>query len=234
MTKQSLTRVFGLIGGVYLAGLPTYYALFTVGDAGSGARSARDLGWELFAVWVLTALVVGYSTLLKDSELFSILRPARRRLSSARQYDAVNSVVALLLDDPRFALLRAFSPRVFVCDDRKKPTELLPFEIDHPADWQRFRVGYGAVGAAFDANRDDVLVFSGSTLERQNGSLTAEQLIRYGSLKLVAAIVLRGLDERPIGTLSASPENASGFGPSRVNQMSLLASELGILIEVLA
>src|ERR1700687_5617914 len=84
-TGRVLRPVFGLVGGVYLAALPTYYAMFTVGDTGDGASDARHIGVIFFAVWVIIAVVVGYLTLLRDSELLRILRPARRRLSSARQ-----------------------------------------------------------------------------------------------------------------------------------------------------
>ncbi len=232
--KNVLAPALGLIGGIYLAGLPTYYALFTVGDSNDGAARARHAGVVFFVAWLIVALLVGYLALLKDSELLRVLRPAYRRLRSARQYDALNNAVSLMLRDRRFALLRAFSPKVFVCDDRDSPRELFPFDTDHPADWQRWRVGYGAVGAAFEANRDEVLLFKDENLDRQNRSLSEEQLRRYSSLVLVAACVLRGANERPIGVLSVSSQKNTGFGEARVDLMRLLASELGVLLDLIA
>ncbi len=228
-----LSGLVALFGGVYLAGLPSYYALFTVGDSGSGANEARHAAVPLFGLWLLIALTVGYLAVLRDSEFLRLLTPVRRRLGPTRQRDAVLHAVALLLADRRFALLRAFKPRIFICDDPRRPSELLPLDVDPPARWQRWRVGYGAVGAAFDANLDDVLVLKGRHLERQNETLTQEQLDRYGSLKLVAAVVLRGTRERPIGTLSVSSEKDRGFAASRVEQMTLLASELGVLLDLI-
>lgn len=227
-------RLLGLLGGVYLAGVPTYYALFTVGDTGADASHARHIGVMLFVAWLLVAVIVGYQTLLKDSELLSILRPARRRLASDRLSDTVNHAIDLLLEDRRFALLKAFRPKVFVCDDRRNPRELVPFNTDYPDPWQRWPIGDGAVGATFERNGPEVLVFKGEALQQHNRSLTDEQLAHYGSLTLVAAIAVKGTNERAVGVLSVSSERNGGFADRRIDLMKLLASELGVLIDLLA
>jgi hypothetical protein len=60
-----LGRPAVLVGGIYLAGLPTYYALFTVGDTGTSASADRKPSLALFIIWIVIAVTVGYLTLLK-------------------------------------------------------------------------------------------------------------------------------------------------------------------------
>ncbi len=201
----------GLLGGIYLAGLPTYYALFTVGDVGASASDARTHAVPLFAVWLAVALIVGYIAVLQDGQLLRLLLPHRRRIKHAREYDAVLNVVKLLLTDERFSILRPFDPTVFVCDDPQQPTQLEPLFNPPGPEWKRWKIGYGAVGAAFERNTDEVFVFRGEYLRTQNETLTPEQIRVYGNLKLVVAYRLQGADGRPIGVLGASSEVEEQF-----------------------
>jgi hypothetical protein len=83
----------------------------------------------------------------------------------------------MLLKDPRFAILRALKPTISICDDRHRPTELAPLENEYPAEWERWRIGYGAVGAAFEANQENPL--RGSD-ERPIGVLSVSALSDKG------------------------------------------------------
>jgi hypothetical protein len=59
-------RWLGLLAGLYIAGLPTFYAIVELGVTGKRATHARDVGIVLFVVWGLVAVAGGYLALVGD------------------------------------------------------------------------------------------------------------------------------------------------------------------------
>lgn len=85
--RASWPRIKGLLilaAGLYVVGLPTYYTIFTVGDASTTATDEQHLGLWLFVVWGAIALFAGIQTLTSDREVLRLLRTSVRREASSR------------------------------------------------------------------------------------------------------------------------------------------------------
>lgn len=62
-SKLSASRRWLVLpAGIYLTGLPTYYAIVAVGLTGKSAAHARHVGVILFAVWVAARYSRGCSS----------------------------------------------------------------------------------------------------------------------------------------------------------------------------
>lgn len=71
MTRKlsPLRRWLVLRAGIYLTGLPTYYAIVAVGLTDKKRGPRRHVGAILFAVWVAIAVLAGYLALSSDLEI---------------------------------------------------------------------------------------------------------------------------------------------------------------------
>jgi hypothetical protein len=240
VVDNPFAAVFVFAATIYLAGLPTVYTVLAAGSDPNGGVAAawRKPAFQLFAVWSVCALVLGGVAFLKDSQLQSLLAVVRSRaptLVGNRRREAVVRAITLLLDNGREAqLLQRFSPRVFIAAPSEHPTELVPFLSADIRPWQHWPVGVGAIGVTFEANNDDPLVFRRQELAKLNRSLTGEQLEHYNKVTMVAAIVIRDEGNQPLGVLSvSSEEHAPRFGKSRLQALKLLASGLGVFLELM-
>ncbi len=224
---------------IYLAGLPTIYTVLTAGlDPNEGAAAGwRKPALALFLGWCACALVLGGVAILKDSELrafFGFLRSRAPTLLGDRRRDAVVRAITLLLENGREAqLLRNFNPRVFIASPTEHPSELIPFLSADIRPWQHWPLGTGAIGLTFQTKSSDPLVFRRAELAKLNRTLTGEQLEQYEHVTMVAAIVIRDAANQPLGVLSvSSTARAPGFGDSRLRALKLLASNLGVFLEL--
>jgi hypothetical protein len=225
---------------IYLAGLPTLYTVLATGLDPSGGAAAewRKPALPLFVAWSVCALVLGGVAFLKDVQLqglFDILRSSASTRVSNRRREAVVRAVTLLLENGREAqLLQRFSPRVFIATPAEHPTELVPFLSADIRPWQHWPIGTGSIGVTFQANSDDPLVFRSQDIAKLNRALSRAQLEHYNNVTMIAAIVIRDEANQPLGVLSvSSEEHAPRFGESRLQALKLLASSLGVFIELM-
>jgi len=240
VVESPMTAIFVFLATIYLAGLPAIYTIFGVGLDPSGGEAAA---WKrpeiaLFVIWIACAVLVGSLAFLRDTELqflFDLVRTHAANFVEDRHRDAVVAAVPLLLENGRDAqLLRAFSPRVFIASPPRKPTELVPLLAKDIQTWQRWPVGTGAIGFTFKENSDEPLVFRRADLAKLNRTLTVEQLEHYEHLTMVAAIAIRDDANRPLGVLSvSSAAHSPRFGKTRQDAMKLLASNLGVFLQLM-
>jgi len=227
------------VATIYLAGLPAVYTILTAGlnPAGGAAAGWRKPALPLFLAWCVCAIVLAAIAFLKDGELRSVFETLRTRASTLRgdrRREAVVRAISLVLENgPEAQLLRNFSPRVFIASPTEKPTELVPFLSTDIRTWQHWPLATGAIGLTFKTNSPDPLVFRRSELATLNRTLTTEQLEHYEGLTMVAAIAIRDDAERPLGVLSVSSSAAAPrFGDRRLRALKLLASNLGVFLEL--
>jgi hypothetical protein len=126
------------------------------------------------------------------------------------------------------------NPKVYVVDDPAEPAELVSLLIDNPPPYDRWPLNQGVVGLAFaDNDPENPLVITGEALATATGTLSHEQREHFGDLRLVAVVVIRDADERPLGVLSCSSASANPrFGTERREAMKVLAADLGILLRL--
>jgi hypothetical protein len=84
----ALRRWVALPAGIYLTGLPAYYAIATVGLTDKSAAQARHIGVILFAVWVAIAVYAGYLALSRDPRTAAPPPASPRRRATTRQRHA--------------------------------------------------------------------------------------------------------------------------------------------------
>ncbi|MGO9955892.1 MAG: hypothetical protein ACLP50_07890 [Solirubrobacteraceae bacterium] len=226
-----------LTAGLYLAGLPTYYTIFTIGHMSTTATDDRHWGRVLFPAWIAIAAFVGYRTLTGDREVLRLLRASVSRQASWRARASAKSAIDLMLHGEtaaRAEALRAYEPKIYEIDDPGRPTELTPFLDDNPPAYDRWAKDEGVLWFGFNVNDPTApSVFTGHDLTRATRALdSAEQRTRFGHLTLVAAIVIRDATNLPIGVLSCSSSDATELGIDERRAMVTLAAELGILLQL--
>jgi hypothetical protein len=227
--------VLVLATGVYLASLPTYYAIFTVGHTGSAAIGDRRLGKWLFSAWIVIALLAGYQTLTGDREVLRLLRASTRRQITRRARTSARSAIQLLLagdTTARVEALRAYAPKIYEIDDAAHPTELAPFLDDNPPAYDRWAKNEGVLWLGFNANDPNApIVIAGRNLVLATDALESdEQRTRVAHLTLVSSIVIRDATNQPLGVLGCSSTDATDLSINERQAMVTLASELGILL----
>lgn len=229
-------RWLALLVGLYITGLPTYYAIVELGATGNAASHARHFGIFLFIAWAILATVGGYLALISDREVVGLLRRRRHLMINERQRDSGQRAINLMLNNPdasKSGLLRNFSPKIYVVDDVDHPTELLPLFDDDPPDHDRWPLTEGVVGLAFtDDDPENPLVIAGDALTQATAALAnPAQREQFADLLMVAAIVIRDVSGRPIGVLSCSSSlSAGGFGTARREAIKVLATDLGVML----
>jgi hypothetical protein len=237
-TGRVLQGPFALAAGVYLAGLPTYYAIFTVGHTSSAAIADRHLGRWLFLAWILVAGGVGYRTLWGDREVLRLLRllraSSRAQITRRARTSARRAIQLLLAGDAtaRGEALRALAPKIYEVDDAAHPNELAPFLEDNPPAKDRWKKSEGVLWLAFNANDPTAPIFvAGQNLVRATNAIgNEEQRETFAHLTLVASIVIQDASSLPIGVLGCSSKDATALSETESEAMVTLASELGILL----
>jgi hypothetical protein len=224
------TRAFALIAGVYLTGLPTYYAVVEVGLVGGPARDARHVGLLLFIAWVVVALAAGALALSDNRRLFRLLYPRQYLLINDRQRTTGRKLIDLLVAD-RGSLLHAWGPKIYVVDSVEEPTELVPLFDPEAPQLDRWPLGEGIIGRAFKDNNPEVPIRAEGNAELTQTLSDPERRARFSDVQFVGAVVIRDPSNRPVGVLScSSTAGSAGFGESRWTDLKLLADELGVLI----
>jgi hypothetical protein len=236
-SSQPIKGMLVLIAGLYFAGLPTYYAIFTVGHTNTTARHDRNLGLWLFLIWVLIALFAGYQALTSDREVLRLLRASVQRQISRRARASAISAIQLMLyghTATQVEALRDYAPKIYEVDDPERPTLLTPFLDENPPDDDRWTKNEGVLWLGFNDNDPSTpIVITGDDLIRATSALESEQQrIRFGHLTLVAAIVIQDATNHPIGVLSCSSSSTTIFDHPEREAMATLAAELGILLQL--
>jgi hypothetical protein len=191
--------------GIILVALPTTYALFP----GLAERSRRERGWIL-AGWLLAAAMGVGLTTLADARLHrAIQRDERRTLLAERRATVRDQFRGLLLPGvggiPEQYHITVYAPS----EDGAFLIPIYPPAINS-SDTAIFAAGSGATGKAWEAP-DDVFVVKGAAVSNDLHGLTTLQRQRYRMFSLVAATVVRGLDDKPIGVLTAIGRVDDGF-----------------------
>lgn len=229
-------RWLALVVGLYITGLPTFYAIVELGVTGKPARHARHVGIVLFVVWGMLAVIAGYLALVGDQQVLGLLRRRRHLMIDERQRDSGLRAINLMLDNPdasKSGLLRNQSPKVYVVDDLEQPTELLPLFDEEPPGYDRWPITEGIVGLAFsDNDPENPIVVTGDGLAQATAALASfAQREQFADLVMVAAVVIRNISGQPIGVLSCSSRAATpGFGAARREAMKVLATDLGVML----
>ena len=225
-----LPRWAALAAGVYLTGLPTYYAVVDIGFVGGPARDARHVGVYLFIAWGLLALLAGVLALSDSRNLFRLLYRRQYMLIDERQRTTGLRMIELLVAD-RGGLLHAWRPKIYVVDNDEQPTELVPLFDREAPELDRWPLSEGIIGRAFEDNNPEAPIRAIDNAELTETMSTPERRARYADVKFVAAVVIRDASGRRVGVLSCSnTQGAAGFGRERVGALKLLADELGVLV----
>lgn len=226
-----------LIAGIYLAGFPTYLATDALGLSGHAAKASRPGVFVAFWAWCVVAAVVGYLGLVDSRNLFHLLRTRQHLNIDPRQREAGMRAIELLILDAK--LLKRFRPKVFVPDELDDPHELRPLlsrGSPAPEDcWSLKPEVEGIVGAVFaDNDRDRAIVLVGAELATATSALAdPRQRDAFASLQMVAAVVIQDVANRRVGVLScSSTTTATGFKQRHVEELRLLAGELGALMHM--
>jgi hypothetical protein len=210
-----------VLAGVYLAGLPTVYALF----AHELAEPMPVVRGALLALWFAAAVVVGVAAARRDVAVGKLAEKEERRVRR------VEERLEAALGDAVQALLDTEGARAGVSYTLFRPEggTLAPmYDPDH-AEWQRWPPGTGVVGRAWE--RNGLIILGEQELRDPRLGLTEEQQARYGDLKLVGATPVESSLGSRLGVLGmASRRDRSADHAALANDLIGVAASVGTLL----
>jgi hypothetical protein len=202
-------RSFRLLGargvlvsaGVFLVAVPTFFTVFPTATEWAWP-------WRLLTIgaWVVVAALVVYASVRQGERVEDLVGPVKARRDEQRMLTR-NRVLPLLLSPEGTRLPAHYEWRNFIFDrDRRRlVASYAPVGIASSTEW---RVGQGAVGAAFETN--EYVLVRGQPVSDATWKLTPEQQNRYSRLKVVGAAPIRDEWGDCIGVLSAASEQDDG------------------------
>jgi hypothetical protein len=221
-----------VVAGVGVALVPT---LYTVYPEWTHVHSVR----RTLAViaWALCVAVVGVAAARRDLFVETVARAVIQvpHKVADRREEAYYSIIDTFLAPATHGLWDGLAFKVFRPVSIDSRPCLVPLNEPDHRSWQRWEIGHGAVGLAWEQAYEDIYVLLyGDRLHDERLGLSEQQLEAYGHLTLVAACVMHDENGQPIAVLGASSFDhdahklfLEGNGPSVQRE---LADDLGVLL----
>lgn len=182
--------------GVVLLAIPTVFAVFPE------AAVNRTVWWRALIVagWAGIAVFVVLGGVRRDLDSDWFLGAHRRRRQRANETAAAD-ILSEYLRGGTHGTPVGYSWTVYLNDPESGYLVSVFPNGEGPASIRSFRPGRGATGLAFEA--EGLIVVTGNAVSDDRHGLTSQQQDFFRPYQAVAAIPIRGEDDRPIGCLSA-------------------------------
>lgn len=194
-----------VVFGVLLVAVPSIFSLFP----GLAQIPRRDRGWIL-AVWLGVALLAVATAALTDDELHQIVEAEREEAAAAEHRTVIRDRFTSILSAGVGGIPGSYM--VSIHAPSADGQFLVPI---HPralglTDPAFFATGSGAVGSVWTGGNDAIVV-KGEALSSDQHGLTPLQQRSYAEFQVVAAVLIRGSDDTPLGVLSVISKTDDGF-----------------------
>jgi hypothetical protein len=226
--RGRLTLLGTLVLGLYLAGLPTYYSIFT-NRAVTDPLRLREL---LLVVWAGAALFVLYLAWRRDESIDTIIAGRKANQRQIRTA-ATDDVLEALTTAGVMGIPESYEFTLYVFDEKKESLEPYFPHLDLPAgegDKRRFAPGRGATGRAWQEGR--LFYVRGEPVATDEYNLTEEQREYFREYRSAAATPIGDDQGRKIGVLTALSREDDGFFAERDGKLKLrnMADTIGVVL----
>jgi hypothetical protein len=205
--KEASAFLKTLAAGLVLAGVPTYYTVFT-------HRAATDRVWIralVFAVWIVIGVYVLWRAWKRDQSIEVAMadrRASQRQVRTAATYDVLEAVTR----SGAMGLPESYEFTLYLYDEDKASLEPYFPHLDLPAgqaDPRRFAPGRGATGRAWEEGR--LFYVRGEPVATDEFQLTQRQREFFRDYRSVAATPIQDDQGSKFGVLTALSRDDDGF-----------------------
>lgn len=218
-----------LAAGLYLAGLPTYYAVFV-------SRATKDpaiVRVILFGLWVALGMYVLWRAWARD-RLIDQAMSDRRAVQRQVRTSATQDVLEALTQPAVLGLPGSYELTIYLYDAVTNFLEPYYPHLHLPAgqgDPRRFAPGRGATGRAWQEGH--LFYVRGEPVATDEFNLTEQQREFFKDYRSVAATPIRNDQDAAIGVVTALSRADDGlFEPGRDGQRRLrnIAETFGVVL----
>ncbi|MHB1910510.1 MAG: hypothetical protein ACYCTI_00450 [Acidimicrobiales bacterium] len=197
-------RTRAVLAGVLLLLVPTFFSVFPEFTVG------RAVWWRALTlgIWTVIAGGVVLGGVRQDLDLDSFIGGHRRQRHRANETAAAD-LLGQYLRSGTHSTPDSYEWTVYLFDPESEYLVPVFPPGSGPGDVRAFRPPNGATGLAFQ--EDGIIVVTGEAVSDPQHGLTTEQQAYFREYQAVAAVSLRGEDERPFGCLAAISRTDDGY-----------------------